>query len=314
MMVGSDFLRTNTRRLREIVNILAYFLAVVLLGALMAPPLYWAAQSLAGSGLFGRLATFEFQKFFNRAMLIAAVALLWPAIRFVRIRQWRELGLQRDPRAARHVAIGAAIAILGVAAMAMAYVAFDIYRWKQELPWEKIPGLLLSAIVVGLLEEALFRGAIFGLFRRALPPFTAMFFVTLIFASVHFLKPDNNVQIGPVTWSSGLALVPHLFHQFTEGMTLLAEFTTIFVLGWVLGYATLRTRSLWMAIGLHAGVVFTKMTFSKFTKRHTELLPWVGDELQIGLVPVGVLALCGLCVWWYVRHLDVDPRTDPIHH
>jgi membrane protease YdiL (CAAX protease family) len=211
--------------------------------------------------------------------------------------------LERDPHALRHALVGAAIASLCVAGMGLLYIKFDIYRWKQQLPWEKVPQLLLSAAVVALLEETLFRGAIFGLFRRTLRPFAALFWVTLIFAAVHFLKPDENVQVAEVNWSAGFALLPHLFHQFAEPMTLLAQFTTIFVLGWVLGYATLRTRSLWMAMGLHAGVVFVKMTFSKCTKRQEEILPWIGSELQIGLVPVVVLVFCGLCVWYWISHV-----------
>jgi membrane protease YdiL (CAAX protease family) len=298
--------------LREIVNIVAYFLGVVLLGALIAPPLYWAGQAAAQGGLLSPLAGVEFQKFFNRAMLIAAVALLWPTIRVLRIWGWKELGLQRDARAWQHAIAGASIAVICVATMAVVYVAFDVYRWKERLPWERMPQLLLSAVVVAFLEEALFRGAIFGLFRRTLRPFVALFLVSLVFAAVHFLKPDESIRITEVGWLSGFALLPHVFHQFSEPMTLLAQFTTIFVLGWVLGYATLRTRSLWMAIGLHAGVVFVKMTFSKFTKRQHEFLPWIGSELQIGLVPVAVLALCGLCVWFWLAYVDVDAPNGSI--
>jgi len=76
----------------------------------------------------------------------------------------------------------------------------------------------------------------------------------------------------------------------------------------VLGYATLRTRSLWLPIGFHAGVVFVKMSFAKFTKREALCLPWVGSELQIGLVPVGVLALGGVLVWFWLRHENSATR------
>jgi membrane protease YdiL (CAAX protease family) len=157
---------------------------------------------------------------------------------------------------------------------------------------------------VGLLEEALFRGAIFGLFRRSLPPLMALFCVTFIFAAVHFLKPLDSFSVPQVTWLSGFTLLPHLFHQFGEPMTLLAGFTTIFTLGWVVGAATLRTRSLWLGIGFHAGLVFVKMSFSKFTKRDAEYLPWVGEKLEIGLVPVAALALCGVLVWLWLKYVD----------
>lgn len=308
-MCGAENLfAKNTGSLKEVAKIIVYFAGVVLLGALLAPPLYWAGQALAAHGVMRFLAEVEFQKFFNRAMLIAALVLLWPMIRWLRISGLRDLGLEPDRRAGAHFFLGFSIAALFVAAMAASYVAFGVYRWRGELPWSKLPGLAVSALVVGLLEEALFRGAIFGLFRRALSPFAALFWVTAIFAIVHFLKPDDQITVTSVQWHSGLALVPHVFHQFAEPMKLLAEFSTLFVFGWTLGYATLRTRALWMSMGFHAGVVFVKMGFSKFTRREAAHLPWIGPELQIGLVPVAVLALGGVFVWWWLRHEDSASR------
>jgi len=288
--------------LKEFGKILAYLAATVLLGALLAPPLFWLGQAVAARGVLTFLAETEFQKFFNRAVLVAAIALLWPATRWLRIGGWSELGLEPDPRWWRRFLTGFAVAALVVGAMAAVYVALDIYDWKKrDLPWIALPRLLLSALIIALLEEALFRGAIFGLFRRSMRPIVALFAVTFIFAAVHFLKPNDGVVITEVRWDSGFALLPHVFHQFGEPMTLLAGFTTIFTLGWVVGAATLRTRSLWLGIGFHAGLVFVKMSFSKFTKRQAEHLPWVGDKLEIGLVPVAALALAGLIVWWWLR-------------
>ena len=46
------------------------------------------------------------------------------------------------------------------------------------------------------------------------------------------------------------------------------------------------------------------MSFSKFTKRDEAYLPWVGEELQIGLVPVGVLLIAWLIAWLWLRYVD----------
>ena len=293
--------------MKDLAKILGYLAAVIVLGALLAPPLYWAGQALAAHGL-PVLATFKFQKYFNRAALIAAVLLLWPVVRALRVGSWRELGLEPDARWRRHLLAGFIIAAVFVALMGGCYVAFDLYKWRTPLEWGKLPTIALSAAVVATLEEALFRGAIFGLFRRTLRPQAALFFVTALFAVLHFLKPDESFDIAEVNWLSGFALVPHTFHQFAEPATLLAGFTTLFALGWLLGDAALRTRSLWMSIGLHAGVVFVKMSFSALTKRKLLLLPWVGRELQIGLVPVAVLLLA----WGAVRlWLAYENRHDP---
>ena len=285
--------------MKDIAKIFAYLVSVIVLGALLAPPLYWGAQWLAGHGVLPVLAEFKFQKFFNRAAMIAAIALLWPTVRWLRVGGWRDLGLEPDARWGRHLLVGFAVAALGVGAMAFAYVHFGVYRFRADLPWGKLPLLALSAATVAILEEALFRGGILGLVRRSLSPYAALFWVSTLFAIVHFLKPDESFDPGEITWLSGFVLMPHAFHQFAEPQTLLAGFTTLFMLGWLCGDARLRTRSLWMSIGLHAGVVFVKMSFAVLSKRRETHLPWIGRELQIGLVPVGILFLGWLAVVLY---------------
>jgi membrane protease YdiL (CAAX protease family) len=294
--------------LKDIAKIFGYLAAVIILGALLAPPLYWGANWLAGHGIFPVLAEFPFQKYFNRAALVSALLLLWPTIRWLRVGGWRELGIEPDPRWRPHLLAGFLIAGIAVAAMAFIYVQLGIYRMRDVIAWHKIAIVALSAITVGFLEEALFRGAILGLVRRSLRPYAALFWVTVLFAIVHFLKPDDNVKIESVNWISGFALIPHTFHQFAEPMSLLAGFTTLFVLGWLCGDAALRTRALWLSIGLHAGIVFVKMSFSvmaKFAvkKKHREgLLPWVDDQFETGLVPVGVLLLVWLAVVLWLKY------------
>jgi len=293
--------------LKDLGKILFYFVAVIVLGALLAPPLYWGGHWLAGKGVLTFLAETDFQKFFNRGVLIAALGLLWPTIRWLHIGGFRDLGLEKNPRWLTHLGIGFGIAALVVALLAGGYMVAEIYHWKKELPWGRVPGLLFSALVVALLEEGLFRAGILGLFRRTMSPRAAIFFTAAIFSAVHFLKPDDSVELTQVGWLSGFALIPHVFHQFAEPLLVLGGFTTIFVLGLMLADVTVRTRSLWMAIGLHAGVVFVKMTFSKFTKRESAHLPWIGEELQIGLIPVVALLLGWFLAWLWLRRRNAQP-------
>jgi uncharacterized protein len=297
----------NTHPLKDLAKFLVYLAAVITLGALLAPPLYWAAQALAEHGIFRSLAAFKFEKFFDRAALLAAFALLWPAILWLRIKGWRDLGLEPDARWRQHWVAGFAIAAAIVAAMAFGYVESGVYRLRPAAPWGKLPLIALSAVTVGFLEEALFRGAILGLLRRTLRPYAALFWVTTLFAIVHFLKPDDTFDPRPIGWLSGFALVPHVFHQFAEPMDLLAGFSTLFALGWLCGEAALRTRSLWMSIGLHTGVVFVKMSFAALSKRRETHLPWIGPELQIGLVPVALFLVAWIIVILYLARENAAP-------
>ncbi len=316
--------------MKEAAKIVAYFLAVVLLGALLAPALYWGVHALEpwalANGLLhwdplekevvwrGPLAFLkfvsdsEFQKYFNRSMLIMAVVLLWPTLRWLRVRGVADLRLRPDPRRWEHLGYGLLIGGGMVALMAGAYLFLGIYRLKGEPPWGALPKIALSATAVAVLEECLFRGGFYGLFAKTMRPWAALFWTTAIFAVLHFLKPDDDIVIERVEWWSGFALLPHTFHQFADPQMLLAGFTTIFVLGWLLGYARLRTEALWLSIGLHAGVVFVKMGFSKLTKRDELHLPWVGPELQIGLVPVALLLIALLLVWRRMEFEELLPN------
>ena len=296
--------------MKELAKIAAYFFATILIGALLAPALFWLVHVVGDSTGIALLQEATFQKVFNRALLITAIALLWPVAKWLRVGSWRDLGLDPDPLWRRHLLVGFGIAAIVVAAMALAYISSEVYRWKRDaLRWGALPKVALSASAVAFLEEALFRGAILGLFRRSMRAMPALFWTSAIFSILHFLKPDESVELAQIGWLSGFTLIPHLFHQFAQPLLLLGGFTTIFVLGWILGFATIRTRSLWMAIGFHAGVVFVKMGFSKFSKRREEYLPWIGEELQIGLVPVFCLTAAGLLVWAWLHYVDRSPSS-----
>jgi hypothetical protein len=65
-----------------------------------------------------------------------------------------------------------------------------------------------------------------------------------------------------------------------------------------------------MAIGLHAGVVFVKMGFSKLTKREEVYLPWIGEKLELGLVPPCVLLLAWLAARLWLRYVDTPRNSE----
>src|SRR6266513_3775151 len=77
--------------LKDAARLLVYLLATVLVGALLAPWLFWGAQFLVGHGLLTFLARYDFETFFHRALLIAAIFLLWPLIWSLEVRSLTDL-------------------------------------------------------------------------------------------------------------------------------------------------------------------------------------------------------------------------------
>jgi membrane protease YdiL (CAAX protease family) len=298
--------------LKEIRKILLFLLGSAALGALLAPWLYWGGQAVFARTGWAFLEGADFPKYFDRAVLIAALLLLWPTIRSLRIRSRAELGIERDPRGWRHLAIGFSVAFLCMAAFGFLLLQLGVYRLKSSpdgLPWNALGKIALTAITVGVLEEWLFRGVILGFFRRALLNWQAVICTSVLFSIVHFLKPPSG-ELTQVDWLTGFRVLPSCFSKFAEPMLLLGGFTTLFAVGWVLGWSVLRTRGLWLAIGLHAGWVFGKAGFSKLTKRSIkDTLPWLGEDMIVGLGALAVVSLTGLLVLAVLSY--VDRRSNP---
>jgi len=91
---------------------------------------------------------------------------------------------------------------------------------------------------------------------------------------------------------------------------------SLFVLGLTFSMATLRTRSLWLAIGLHAGCIFGQQALNVVAKYRIKppdaWMPWVGPNVVHGMVPTGLVPLAALLamgglVWWYLRREPSPP-------
>jgi membrane protease YdiL (CAAX protease family) len=78
----------------------------------------------------------------------------------------------------------------------------------------------------------------------------------------------------------------------------------LFVIGWILADARLLTRSLWLPIGLHAGWIFTAGAFNKIALRQQMILPWLGKNLLVGIVPLAVAGLTWLLMRSWLNYVD----------
>jgi membrane protease YdiL (CAAX protease family) len=276
--------------LKDAARLLAYFVATILFGALAAPVLFWGARSLAGHGILPALAQFEFEAFFHRALLLGALVFLWPFLRWLRIKGSRDLALERNPRWVRDVIVGFLLSTVPVLVCEIFLVQRGLYSLRTGSSWLAALPLIATAMIVPLIEEALFRGLFLGVFLRGLRPWPAILLSAAIFSIVHFLKAPSQTTT-TVQWFSGFVSLSHSFDQFSEPMLVLGGFTTLFAIGVVLGHARLSTRSLWLPIGLHAGWILASEAFSKIARREIVALPWLGKNLLIGLVPLCVCLL-----------------------
>ena len=296
----------------SLLKIAAYFVGTLLLGALLAPPLFWAGHALGVRVSSLRwLATTDFQRYFDRAMFLAALLLLWPAVRALHIHGVRDLGLRPDPCPAWHVALGFAPAAGLLWALGVILWRAGVYAPRHvAFHTGDVVKIAFTAVAVAAAEEAFFRGALQGLIGRTARPGVALGSVAAIFAVLHFLKPpEHAVGRGAVNWFSGFVFLPKCFWQWGDARLVLGGFVTLFLVGLVLGWARRRTRALWLPIGLHAGWVFGLKTFSHFSRHTAPGSYLIGDDLLHGLAPVLVVLLTGGVVWWSQRLVNPTEHT-----
>ena len=273
--------------MKDAAKLFAYFFAVVIGGALLAPPLFWSARHV--SPFFAK---FGFESFFHRALLICAIAFLWPLLRALRLHSFRDLQLDRNRHAARDVVGGILLASFPLLICSFLLIATRIFVLKTVMPWSSLVGVLGAAIAVPLIEELFFRGLLLGILLRDLRPTVATLITSAFFAVIHFLKaPDRPNEV--VSWFSGFRSIANSFAQFADPMMVLALFATLFLIGWILADARLRTRSLFLPIGLHSGWILVAGVVGKLTRRSTTMLPWLGTNLLTGLLPLAL----GLITW-----------------
>ena len=280
---------------------------VVIVGALLAPFLFWSAQSLAVHGVFSFLARYDFETFFHRAILIAAAILLWPFLRISHMRGLADLGLAPNPRWGRDLCAGIFLSVIPLLCCGALLIAFHVYSSRHVFAWSRFGKVLAASIAVPFIEEWFFRGIVLGVLLRTGRKYMPILAVSALFAAVHFLKaPEQTTAV--VTWNSGLNSIAHAFGRFGDPMMVAFAFVTLFLIACVLADARVLTRSLWLSIGLHAGWIFGSGTFSLLARRQALALPWLGKNLLVGIIPLGVAT----CTWIAMRIWLTNDRASKV--
>ncbi|HEY2123846.1 MAG TPA: CPBP family intramembrane glutamic endopeptidase [Chthoniobacterales bacterium] len=288
--------------MKDAARLLAYFALTLLLGAILAPLLFWGGQALASHRILPFLAAFDFESFFHRALMVAGILLIWPFLRSLQVRRLSDLGLAPDQRWLSHLLGGLLFAAIPLLCCGAALVVFHIYSLRVTFSARAVATILGASTVVPIIEELLFRGLILGILLRSGRKYLAMFVTSAFFSVLHFLKaPEHTSTV--VTWMSGFNSIAHSFAQFSDPMLVAAAFTTLFLLGWILADTRLRTEALWLPIGLHAGWIFGNGLFNRLARRQVLALPWIGKNLLVGLVPLGVCGITWLLIvlWLNMR-------------
>ena len=251
--------------MRSARTLLLYVIAVFVGGALLAPWLYWLVQSAVPHS---HLAQAPFHRYVDRSLLLVALIGIWPLLRSLGAKSVRDVGLVNPQPHLKRLASGLLLGFASLATVAIIAVSIHARQFNSDLTSAEITKKLLSAaataIVVSVLEEILFRGAIFGALRKAWNVPAALLISGMIYAMVHFLAIADIVS--PVTWSSGLRLLQT--GGFGDLHTVIPGFFNLTLAGILLALAYQRTGNLYF---LHrrpaCGWIFWLKSYAVFTSQ-----------------------------------------------
>jgi len=294
---------------------LVIFIAVVFLGgALLAPWLYWLADAFAHT--FPSLAQKPFHRYVNRSMLGLALIGLWPFLRSLGIKSAADVGLVRPAGQWRKLGGGfllgfgslACVAVLALVAGARKFNhAFAGADWTV-----KLLGIVLTAGAVGVLEEILFRGALFGALRKMWNWAVALVVSSMVYAIVHFLARTQDPAT--VSWTSGFGQLGLMLAGFTDWRQIVPGFFNLTLAGMLLALAYQRTGNLYFSIGLHAGWIFWLKSYGWLTAEVAGAGVWFWGTRKLidGWLALPLLAIVLAISLRVFRRAETKSRYDGI--
>lgn len=336
----------------DLIKVVTYLVACFLVAAVISPPLYEMGKGFAHASLgkdtpdhFTWLATkadrAEFDTYFKRALFLTAVLGLFPLCCGLRLGpdpkklQNSRWSVYRDPatsirgfgqplQKARFGFLQTLTGFFLAAGVLLLMAGFLLQlKWfelrqppNQELIVAAFGKAIISAPLVSIIEEVLFRGALLGIFLRAFQPGIAIVSLSLLFAGVHLLSPPEHLAIpNPRSATAGFELLSQIGLKFTQPGVILHSFVSFFVIGLLLGIARYRTASLWLPIGLHMGWVFSMKMFENLATRRADFPAgydfYMGRRITEGIIPVIALILTGLALMFYLHLVkSTEPREE----
>jgi uncharacterized protein len=285
---------------------LGYFVAFAL--ALGVAMLAAAILSPSVQSLLAPLSVIPLHRIFTRLTMIGTVLLtVWFLIRQGLARR-EVLGYATPwPVFLRRIAIALAAGLVLMTVTLVPLFLLDVRIWNNRLPptaaGVALLGVkaLLQGLVVALIEENFFRGAMQGAIQRAGSIRAALFAVPVLYSAVHFFGEAVRVPYDQVTAASGFTIFFGFFKAFADPLRIADAFLALYCVGLLLALVRYRWGDLAGSLGLHAGFVATISVF------HRVSAPGPDSQWSFlvgrfdGLVGIWIAFLTLICcaiVWW----------------
>ena len=246
-----------------LLKIVFIFILSVIAGGLLAPPIFngliWLGRSVSGLAFLRQIL---FEKVVNRCVMLAVLGGAFWMMKSAGLTSWQKQGFERGINWKKPLGAGFGIGVVSMSLLLLAAWLSGAYIPVAEgllslSLWLKLLVNLIGAMLIGYVEEWLFRGVIFGTLRKGMGVFMGALVAGLFYSAVHFARPENPVGVVYAHWDSAFRLMPYMFtwtdfYWPFEG----CKFLMLFFMGISLCYIYVAEGNLYVVIGLHAGWVW----------------------------------------------------------
>jgi len=235
-------------------------LGAMLVAAVLSPWMQW---------MLSPLQVFPLHRVFSRLTMLGVLAgTLW-LLRRKDLARREVLGYDLPwPAFARRLLLGLAAGLLLMTAALAPLFLLGVREWNPartaQLPLLLLKGLG-SGLLVALIEETFFRGAMQGALLRQNARRLALFAVPAFYAAVHFLGRASSVPADEVDATSGFTALSGFFSLYAHPLLLLDAFLALYFVGLLLALLRQRMGDIACCIGLHAGFVAMIAVFRKLS-------------------------------------------------
>jgi len=273
--------------------LLGLIVTLLVVTAAVSPWAAWGVAAIAGH-------PFDFGRVYHRVfevLLVAALVVGWRRLDLGRPAEigFTRAGWGRQLWSGVGIGVGGLAVGLGVAIL-LGGVVFEL-RYPPLKTIRKALLGLVAALLVGVGEEALFRGVLLRRFTRDTGRAAGIVAVTVIYAGLHGLR---RVRVdGAVDIWSGVAYTLALLGRVVAPINLM-PLSGLLLLGLLLVAARLATRALWVPIGIHATWVAVFRVGRLFLDIRPEPRWLVGTgwpPLVGGATGAIAVAVCAVLLW-----------------
>lgn len=289
----------NQRSWRELNGFLWLYFGSIFFAVLVAPFVQralWWVHGIRPSSLTDYLVGKPFGKIFDRVRWLPILIFL-PMV--MRRSGFFDGFCRRNRRDGRGFFRSFALAVTVAGGLILCQALVLGVEWRQANFVNSLMASLLGALVVGALEEIVFREFLLRASLAAMGRRAALIFSALFFAYVHFKFPPNVGRIyGPhVSWDRSFDVGFSMIFGVLRNVAIF-KLLSLFSLGYLLNLIRLYYGNLVRCIGFHSGIVFAFLTYRRLFRLSGKMNDVILGGMDLTDSAIGLLILI-LIIYYY---------------